>query len=84
MCIINSCNEQQPLLSVQNLAVDFSLHGHPVPAVRDISFSINPGESVALVGESGSGKSVTSQAIMGILPNSATKASVSTVRCDYE
>ena len=54
------------------MAVDFSLHGHPVPAVRDVSFSISPGETVALVGESGSGKSVTAQAIMGILPKSAS------------
>ncbi|MFT5657551.1 MAG: peptide/nickel transport system ATP-binding protein [Gammaproteobacteria bacterium] len=60
------------MLSIKNLAVDFSLHGHPVPAVHDVSFSINPGETVALVGESGSGKSVTSQAIMGILPLSAS------------
>jgi len=52
--------------------VDFSLNGSPVPALKDVSFKVHPGESVALVGESGSGKSVTSQAIMGILPTNAT------------
>ncbi|MCP4472417.1 MAG: ABC transporter ATP-binding protein [Gammaproteobacteria bacterium] len=61
-----------PLLEVNNLAVDFSLNGSPVPAIKDLSFTVRPGESVALVGESGSGKSVTSQAIMGILPLNAT------------
>jgi peptide/nickel transport system ATP-binding protein len=40
-------------------------------AVRDLSFAINPGEVLGLVGESGSGKSVTSLAIMGLLPTSA-------------
>jgi len=40
-------------------------------ALRDLSFSINPGEVLGLVGESGSGKSVTSLAIMGLLPPSA-------------
>jgi peptide/nickel transport system ATP-binding protein len=59
-------------LEVNNLAVDFSLNGNPVPALKDVSFKVRPGESVALVGESGSGKSVTSQAIMGILPLNAT------------
>ncbi len=57
---------------MRQLAVDFSLHGNPVPALGDVSFSVDPGETVALVGESGSGKSVTSQAIMGILPRNAS------------
>ena len=60
---------------MNNLAVDFSLNGSPVPALKDVSFKVHPGESVALVGESGSGKSVTSQAIMGILPLNATISS---------
>ncbi len=47
------------------------LHDSPVTALAEVSFGVLPGETVALVGESGSGKSVTSQAIMGILPNNA-------------
>ena len=60
------------MLSIENLAVDFHLHGNPIPALKDVSFSVNSGETVALVGESGSGKSVTAQAVMGILPQAAT------------
>jgi peptide/nickel transport system ATP-binding protein len=59
------------LLEVNNLAVDFFLQRSPVPALVDVSFTVEPGETVALVGESGSGKSVTAQAIMGILPANA-------------
>jgi peptide/nickel transport system ATP-binding protein len=59
------------LLEVNNLAVDFFLQHSPVPALVDVSFAVEPGETVALVGESGSGKSVTAQAIMGILPANA-------------
>ncbi len=70
--LIVDSTQQPPLLEVNNLAVDFSLNGSPVPALKDVSFKVRPGESVALVGESGSGKSVTSQAIMGILPLNAT------------
>lgn len=68
---INSGDSSKPLLSVENLAIDFRLHGNAIPALRDISFSVNSRQTVALVGESGSGKSVTAQAIMGILPRSA-------------
>jgi peptide/nickel transport system ATP-binding protein len=56
---------------VNQLEVDFMLHRNSVPALSDVSFKVDAGATVALVGESGSGKSVTSQAIMGILPNNA-------------
>src|SRR5262249_32176462 len=59
------------LLSVQDLAISFNVHGGSVDAVRGVSFRVPQGGSVALVGESGSGKSVVSQAIMGILPPAA-------------
>jgi len=60
------------LLDVRDLSVDFRLHAQgKISAVRGVSFRVRPGSTVALVGESGSGKSVISQAIMGVLPNSA-------------
>jgi oligopeptide/dipeptide ABC transporter ATP-binding protein len=59
------------LLELQNLTVEFPSPQGPVAAVRDISLSLAAGETLALVGESGSGKSVTSLAIMGLLPPQA-------------
>ncbi|HEY8012985.1 MAG TPA: ABC transporter ATP-binding protein, partial [Dongiaceae bacterium] len=59
------------LLSVEDLAISFNVHGGKVDAVRGVSFRVPVGGSVAIVGESGSGKSVLSQAIMGILPPAA-------------
>jgi peptide/nickel transport system ATP-binding protein len=56
-----------PLLDVANLSIAF---GH-TPAVDSISFQINPGETLGLVGESGSGKSITSLAILRLLPPNA-------------
>ena len=55
------------ILKVKNLKVSFRTSGGTVKAVRDISFDLEKGKTLAIVGESGSGKSVTSKAIMGIL-----------------
>ncbi|MHB1938418.1 MAG: ABC transporter ATP-binding protein [Acidobacteriaceae bacterium] len=57
----------QPLLRVEHLSITFSSDAGKHIAVDDLSFSIDPGESLALVGESGSGKSVTALAILRLL-----------------
>jgi peptide/nickel transport system ATP-binding protein len=56
-----------PVLSVDKLRTSFIVDGEWKPVVRDISFDVAPGETVAIVGESGSGKSVTSLSIMRLL-----------------
>lgn len=58
-------------LRVQNLVISFHTASGKLQAVRNISFDLYKGETLAIVGESGSGKSVTSRAIMGILANNA-------------
>ncbi|GAA2333396.1 ABC transporter ATP-binding protein [Saccharopolyspora halophila] len=64
------------LLEVRDLSVVFASKGEPpVTAVDGISFDVEPGQTVGLVGESGCGKSVTSLAIMGLLPSRGAEVS---------
>jgi len=60
-----------PLLTVENLTVDFHAQRGTTRAVADVSFEVGRGEVVAIVGESGSGKSVTSLALLGLLAKPA-------------
>jgi peptide/nickel transport system ATP-binding protein len=59
------------LLEVEDLSVDFGTEDGAVHAVRNVSFSLGQREVLGIVGESGSGKSVSSMAIMGLLPKTA-------------
>ena len=59
----------RPLLAVENLTVSFRSGRQELPAVEDVSFTLAAGETLAIVGESGSGKSVTSLAIMRLIPD---------------
>jgi oligopeptide/dipeptide ABC transporter ATP-binding protein len=63
-----------PLLEVDSLAVELPVDGQLRPILRDVSFSIAPGEALGLVGESGSGKSMTAKAVDKLLPPGARVA----------
>ncbi|HAK51935.1 MAG TPA: peptide ABC transporter ATP-binding protein, partial [Gammaproteobacteria bacterium] len=56
------------ILEVTDLSVEFTTYGGTVKAVRDVSFNVERGKTLAIVGESGCGKSVTVQSIMGLTP----------------
>jgi peptide/nickel transport system ATP-binding protein len=68
------------ILTVENLSVDIPLAGGVLHPVRDISFSVEAGKTLAIVGESGCGKSLTSLAIMELLPQAAKR---SATRLDF-
>ena len=66
-------SENDVILDVQNLRVDIPVTAGMLHPVRGISFSVARGESLAIVGESGCGKSLTSLAMMGLLPKTAIR-----------
>ncbi|TXL57424.1 ABC transporter ATP-binding protein/permease [Aeromicrobium terrae] len=69
-------------LSLSDLSVTFRTDSGLVRAVRDVSFDVAPGEVLAVVGESGSGKSVSSRAVLGLLPNTASVEGEATLTKD--
>ncbi|MGW4774679.1 dipeptide ABC transporter ATP-binding protein [Nocardia sp. NPDC004278] len=70
---------ERPLLEIEDLNVCFSSEGKKIPAVRDVSLSVYPGQTVAIVGESGSGKSTTAHSIIDLLPGTGKVTSGSIV-----
>ncbi|HEV7565339.1 MAG TPA: ABC transporter ATP-binding protein [Microbacteriaceae bacterium] len=63
--------KQLPVLEVTDLSVDFGVDGVWIPAAKNLNYSINPGEVLAIVGESGSGKSASSMALLDLLPENS-------------
>lgn len=72
--------DDAPVLSVEGLTVSVRTDDGLRPLVQDLSFSLNRGETLAIAGESGSGKSITSLAIMGLLPFPAVRVTAGTIR----
>ncbi|KJF71991.1 ABC transporter ATP-binding protein [Agrobacterium arsenijevicii] len=70
----------QAIIDARNIAVTFKVEHGTVEAVKDISFQLYRGETIAIVGESGSGKSVTARTIMGLLTKRASVSKTATVR----
>ncbi|BCH27545.1 ABC transporter ATP-binding protein [Mesorhizobium sp. L-8-3] len=69
-----------PLLDVRNLTVGFRSRRHSRLAVRDLSFSVAPGEVLAIVGESGSGKSVTALSLMRLIEREGGRIESGSIR----
>ncbi|MBN9983154.1 ABC transporter ATP-binding protein [Rhizobium laguerreae] len=71
-----------PIIDARNVAVNFKVEEGMVEAVKDVSFQLYRGETIAIVGESGSGKSVTARTVMGLLSKRAVVSEKSTVAYD--
>ena len=63
----------KPLLEVRHLSISFHTYRGLLEAVHAVSLTVHAGETVGIVGESGCGKSVTSQAVMKLLPQRAAE-----------
>jgi oligopeptide transport system ATP-binding protein len=71
-----------PLLTVERLTVSFDTYAGEVEAVRDVSFTLDRGEVLAIVGESGSGKSVTIQSLLGLVPTPPARIKSGSVKLE--
>jgi len=78
----HDAHTESPVIDARNIGVNFKVEHGTVEAVKDISFQLYRGETIAIVGESGSGKSVTARTVMGLLSKRAVVAPKSTV--DYD
>ncbi|MFK0332156.1 ABC transporter ATP-binding protein [Rhizobium sp. NPDC090275] len=78
----HDAHKESPVIDARNIGVNFKVEHGTVEAVKDISFQLYRGETIAIVGESGSGKSVTARTVMGLLSKRAVVAPKSTV--DYD
>ena len=72
----------KPIIDARHVAVKFKVEGGSVDAVKDVSFQLYRGETIAIVGESGSGKSVTARTVMGLLTRRATVSTHSNIVYD--
>lgn len=75
---------QEKLLEVENLRISFSTGDSLLEVVSDVTFDIDPGQTIGIVGESGSGKSVSARAIMQLLGNNAEVGSESVIKFNGE
>ena len=78
---ISGASNAEPIIDVSGLSVDIAVPAGALHAVDDVSFSVGPAETLSLVGESGCGKTITSLALMRLLPRAA-KLTANHIRFD--